>query len=538
MKIFKKTNILGTLSVSNGIPEYLNSPMIKKGWIYLCLIGTFSFVSSCNKEVFNPDLDYDFQGQEWAIPLINTQLSVERMVSEAGGNVTIKLDEEGKATIQYRGEVLRENSAKIFPPLPFLEPFYITGDTTIVDLFPGNPNNVDIAFAVFKGTQISFVVETEETEDIDVTITIPQLTLNGNPFQTTFRVVHSGQTSTRFQTPLIDIDKWEIRTVNNLMSIIAQAVRKDGSPATMSQAYMTYDFIRFSYIEGYHGYHRFPIKGNFINISLFNNWLSGGFDFQDPKISLIVDNAFGIPVRTEVEKLELTSINGNTVNLESDFIETGINFLYPGFDEVGAVKTTVFNFDKDNSNIRELFNEKTKTITYQINALINPDRDKSIQGFITDSSFYVVNVAAEVPLLGSVRELVVTDTLDITLDSTELFDSAEFKVVLSHDFPADVRLDVIFTDDQGIALDSLFGANGMALLPAVLSVSGRTESTTPQTFFIPVDKDRFSRIQKASQVIINGFVNTTDSERNRPLWIYGDYGFDIKVGVRAKINPK
>lgn len=512
--------------------------MIKNGLIFLAQVLTLLWALGCTRDVLNPKLEDQFEEQEWAIPLINTQLTVERMVGEAGGNIAIKMDPEGKATIQYRGEVLRENSAKIFPPLPFIEPFYITGDTTVVNLFPGNPNNVNIAYAVFKGTKISFVVETQEKENIFLDITIPELTFNGRPFQVSFEVPYSGQMTTRYQTPLIDIDQWEIQTQNNLMSIVTRAVKVDGSTAMFNQAYMTYDFIRFSYIEGYHGYHRFPIKGNFINISLFNSWISGGFDFQDPKIAIIVDNAFGIPVRTEVEKLELTSINGNTVNLESDFIESGINFLYPGFDEVGDVKTTIFNFDRNNSNIRELFNEKTKTITYQINALINPDRDQSIQGFITDSSFYVVNVAAEIPLLGSVRELWVTDTLDFNIEDSEFLDSAEFKATLSHDFPADVRVDVIFIDEQDMPVDTLFGANGLLLSPATLTASGRTETTSPQTFFIEMNKDRFKNLQKASKIIILGYIDTTDSADNRPLWIYGDYGFDVKVGVKAKIKPQ
>lgn len=510
--------------------------MINNNYTYLSLILSLFLFSGCNKDLFDPNLEYLLDEKEWAFPLVNTQLSVERMVRETKGNVTIKLDVDGKATVQYRGEVLRENSAKIFPPLPFLEPFYITGDTTIVNLFPSNPNNVDIAFAVFKGTNISFVVETVEKEDINVTITLPEVTLNGAPLETSFTIPYNGNTPTKFETPPINIDKWEIRTENNLMSIITKAQKKDGTTAEFDRAYMTYDFIRFSYIEGYHGYHRFPIRGNFIEISLFNNWLSGGFDFQDPKIALIVNNAFGIPVRTEVEQLELTSINGNTVDLESDFIDTGIDFLYPGFDEVGQTKTTIFNFDKDNSNIRELFNEKTKTVTYQINALINPDRDKSIKGFITDSSFYIVNVAAEVPLLGSVNELLITDTLDISLKDIDQLDKAEFKTIISHDFPANVKVDVLFLDQEGQIVDSLFNQNGLELDPAFLLPSGKTLPTPSQSFYVNMDQQRYRKLQQASKVVLLGYINTIDSDRFRPLWIYGDYGFDIKIGVKAQLK--
>jgi len=500
--------------------------------LFTILIGLFS----CTKDLLNTNIEYDFQGQEWAAPLINTKLTVNRIVKESKGNIALKLDTDGKATIQYRGEVLRENSAKIFPPLPFVEPFYLLGDTTSINLFPDNPNNVLIKNAVFRGTNIGFVIETRETEDIDVSISIPEVSRNGQLLNTQFTVPHKNGNIARYETPQINIDRWTINTQGNFMTFVLEARKKDGSKAQIEQAYMTYDFIRFSYIEGYHGFHRFPIKGNVIDINLFNNWLSGGFDFQDPKISIIVDNSFGIPVRTEVERLELTSINGNTVNLQSDFIRRGIDFLYPSFDEIGQVKTTVFSFDKDNSNIRELFNEKTKTVTYEINALINPDRDTSINGFITDNGFYVVNVAAEIPLNGSVKELVITDTLDFSLEDLKQLERAEFKTLIAHDFPAHVHLDIIFIDNDGEEIDRLFDTQGIRLEPASLLPSGRTRTTTQKVFFTEVDQNRYNKIQNASKIVLLGYVNTTGSQNFSPLWIYGDYGFDIKVGVKAQLK--
>ncbi len=491
---------------------------------------------SCTKDLLNTNIDYEFKGQEWAAPLVNTQLTVNRIVKETKGNIAILLGDDGKATVQFRGEVLRENSAKIFPPLPYIEPFYILDDTTQINLFPNNPNNVRIDYAIFKGTNIAFVVETSEPEDVDVTISIPEVMRDGRVLTTSFSVPHNNGNISKFTTPLFNIDKWEIRTKSNIMNIVMTARKKDGTKAKIENAYMTYDFITFSYIEGYHGHHVFPLKGKFIDISLFNKWLSGGFDFQDPKISLIVENSFGVPVRSEVKLLELTSITGNTLKLQSEFIDKGIDFNYPRFDEIGQTKSTVFNFDKSNSNIRELFNEKTKTVTYEINALINPERDTTIRGFITDLGSYVVNVAAEVPLHGSVSELLITDTLDIKLDTFDLLERAEFKLLVAHDFPAEVNIKLSFKDETGNEIDNLIGKEGLALEAAPLLSSGRTKKTQPKVYVIDVDKKRYEDLQKAKNLVILGYVNTTDSAVGRPLWIYGDYGFDIKVGVKVQLN--
>jgi hypothetical protein len=137
-----------------------------------------------------------------------------------------------------------------------------------------------------------------------------------------------------------------------------------------------------------------------IDVSLFDKWKSGKFNFEDPKISLSVESNFGLPVRSKINTLSLTSISGNTVNLESQYVTEGINFNYPLFSEIGQVKTTEFYFDKTNSNIKQIFNEKTKSIAYDIDAVVNPDKDTLNKGFITSTSYFVVNVSVEVPLHG------------------------------------------------------------------------------------------------------------------------------------------
>lgn len=95
--------------------------------------------------------------------------------------------------------------------------------------------------------------------------------------------------------------------------------------------------------------------------------------------------------------------------------------------------------------------------------MVNPEKDTTIKGFITGDSYFVVNVAVEVPLNGSVNQLVVTDTLEIDLDDFESVQSAEFKSITSNDFPADMRIQVFFLDENGNSIDQLFNGEGFDL---------------------------------------------------------------------------
>jgi hypothetical protein len=472
---------------------------------------------------------------EVAIPLINSKVTVGRLAEESKGDTGIKIAPDGKVTIVYNGEVLRKNSAAIFPPFPGLVPFPIVDTFTNVSLLPGNRYN--IKKAVFEDTKINFYVESNNvTQDINVKMRILELSKDGKIFEKDFTVKYNNTSPLKYQTEEISVDDWVIETNTNSMTFQYYAVTADGTKIKFDNAFMNFDLIKFSYIDGYLGYHDFPVDGSIIDIGLFDSWLSGSFDFEDPKITLSVDNAFGLPVRSKVNKMELTSITGKTVNLQSPFVDSGIDFAYPSFSELGQIKTTYFDFNKENSNIREIFNEKTKTISYNMSALVNPEKDTTIRGYITGDSYFVVNVAAEIPLKGSVNQLVISDTFDIDFGDLDNVSAAEFKAITNNDFPADIRLQAFFIDDNGNQIDQLFDNDGIRMNAAMLQPNGKTIPGIDKIEFINFDKARFDKIKNLKKLVVFGYVNTTDSDQKTALWIYDTYGIGLKLGAILKLN--
>lgn len=475
------------------------------------------------------DGEYDI-----AIPLINSKVTIGRIAAESKSDAGIKIDADGKATVVYYGEVLRKTSAAIFPPYPGVIPYPITDTLTNVKLLPGDKYNINKA--IFKDTKIRFEGESNFTQDVQVKMRILELSKGNQKFETTFTIKYNQVLPSKFLTPEISLDGWTITTLTNSMTFQYDAIAADGTKIKLDEAWMYYDQLKFSYAEGYLGFHEFPIDGNIIDVNLFDKWLSGSFDFENPKITLSVDNGFGIPVRSKVNKMELTSITGKTVSLQSPFVTSGINFAYPNFFEVGMLKTTNFDFDRNNSNIREIFNEKTKTISYNISALINPERDTSIKGFITGDSYFVVNVAAEVPLHGSVNQVVITDTLNIDLGDISQVESGEFKAITSNDFPADIEVQMYFLDDQGNASEKLFDNDGISLPAANILPSGKTAPGIEKTQYITFEKSKITNINNSKKLAIVGYINTTNSDQNRSLWIYDTYGIGIKLGAKLKVK--
>ncbi len=478
------------------------------------------------------DVGLSDQEYEVAVPLVNTKITVSKIAEASKGNTGIKLDADGKATVIYNGEVIRRSAASIFPPFPGVIPYLILDTTSNIKLQFNN--TYLIKNAVFEDTKINFYFENALPSDVKIKMRILELTKNGKVFESDFVMKYNNTLPVKLQTEQISLDGWTLKSETNSLTFDYDAVLPDGTKIKLDKALMNFDIIKFSYIDGYLGYHVFAVDGSIIDVGLFNKWLSGSFDFEDPKITISVDNAFGLPVRSRVNKMDLTSVTGKTVSLESQFINTGIDFAYPSFSELGVVKTTKFDFNKNNSNIRQIFNEKTKTIAYDISALVNPERDTTIRGYITDNSYFLVNVAVEVPLNGSVNQLVVTDTIKIELGDYNEVRSAEFKAITSNDFPADIRVQAYFLDESGAKLEQLFVGDGYELPAATLQANGKTLPGVEKTQLIDFTEAQFERIKASKKLAIVGYINTRDSNQKKSLWIYDNYGIGLKLGAKIK----
>jgi hypothetical protein len=491
-------------------------------------LALFSCIDTEKESVFG----WSESEYEIAIPIVSTKVTVSKIADVSKGNTGIRISPDGKATVIYNGEVIRRTSAVIFPPFPGLFPYPIEDTLFNIKIIPNN--NYLLKKAVFQDTKISFSFENVIPQDVKIKMRILELTKNGQRFERDFTLKYNNSLPSKLQTEQISIDGWTLQSESNSLTFSYEAVLQDGRKIVLDRAQMNFDVIKFSYLEGYLGYHVIAESGSIIDIGLFNKWLSGSFDFEDPKITIGVDNSFGLPVRSNINKMELTSITGKRVNLESTLINVGFDFAYPSFSEIGAVKRTFFEFNKNNSNIREVFNEKTKTIAYDISAIVNPARDTTIKGFITSEGYFLANVAVEVPLNGSVNQLVVTDTLDIDLADFEEVRSAEFKAITSNDFPADMMVQAFFLDESGKKIDALFNGDGLTLSAASIQSNGKTTPGAEKTDYIIFDQERFEKIRKSKRLVLSGRFNTTGSDIKQSLWIYDTYGLGLKLGAKIK----
>ncbi len=468
---------------------------------------------------------------ELAVPLINTEFLISDFTGEgAPDNVSIKVAEDDRVTLVYNGDVVRQNVSTVFPPLPF---FGFPLEDTLFTVPVPFASDQRVDRAIFGNSNLNVSFKSQFPEDVDVKVTIPQLIKDGEIFEINVTVPYEGTLPVEYTSQLFSIRDWTLISENNIITINYDARLSDGTRQKFTEAFLTFDVVVFDYIEGYFGSEVFDIQGDFIAIGVLDNWVSGGLSFEDPKVKVFVENAFGFPVRSIFNTMQVVTTTGELLNMESDIIDNNVDFAYPNLDEIGEIKITEFSFDKNNSNIVDLFREKVRKVTYDIDAGANPDMDETITGFVNEDSYFLVNVDVELPLEGSINNLVLQDTVDLDLNDLKDVTSAEFKSVIANDFPADITLQSYFYDDRNVLLDSLFEER--LLLPAaqVDPSTGRAMSGEEITTFENFAEGRFDQLKNGRKVLVNVKINTQQAS-SEPLWIYNDYGIRFKIGARLK----
>jgi len=507
---------------------------------HFILLGiTFLGLSACS------DID-DVQDAEFAsdvsiaVPLIDTQLTLNTVADRVDGLTSIIIDPDGKPTLKYSGELIRQEANDIFPVFPAIIDIPIDGPSstwsleslaTLTSAFADN----EIRKAIFQNNNVFFKLQHALDEDVMFTITIPNWTLDGVPFTQTYTVPPRFNEADIHNTESTSLDGYLFLPIANSLSFEYTAVDSEGNDVDMEFTAMKLDFLNFEYVEGYFGTRVFDLQGDVIDVGLFDKWVSGGLEFEDPRVSIRVENAFGFPVETDFKKLEFKTITGLTYEIESSIIDEGVAFNYPSLDEVGQTKITAFDFNNTNSNIQQIFVDKIASVRYDIDALANPNGDPTVSGFLNNESYFRIDVSVDLPLKGTINELIVSDTLDFDLSEIEDVENAEFKFVIGNDFPATVNVQAVILDVNNSPIDVVFDGEGITLPAAALGSDGRTVDGDSFVEFVDIPADRLNTIKDGERIVLVAFIDSKNVSDDF-LWLYSDYEIDFKLGAIFNIK--
>lgn len=507
------------------------------------VIAISLLASACTQLETFDEIDKVEYGAEYAIPLINAQISINELLEDFEENSTLFVDPDGTLRFLYRGNVISQNSDEVFAP------FYETLETfSIIPLFSPDQSlplydqsGLEIQRIDVKEGQFIYYFRNPHPERVEVTITLPQVTKDGEPLTFTSSIpAYSGEGDEPFTTNLFaaaDISDYEVNpdaTGNIQITYFAQGM-DTGEPLLLPSAYVSFQDILFAYAEGFFANQLYPGGADVIEIDFFENWTQGEVYFAEPKVNFYVENSFGIPTQAIVKAFDVTTVRADVLSIESPLVEQGINFNYPSLEEIGQTKSTNFTFDKSNSNIDSLLGAGPVSIFYDVDILTSPGSETDEPGFITDSSFYRVNVEVELPLYGNAKNFIAQDTFTIDFSGYGDVNAAEFKLVTDNDIPLAVDVQGYFRGERGIVLDSLFSQPERVAKAAPVDAEGFVTETTTHTAFADFANERFKPIKAAKELLIVASFSTTN-DGTVPVRVLGNQTVDLRIGAKLRVE--
>ncbi|MCB0570101.1 MAG: hypothetical protein KDC66_10075 [Phaeodactylibacter sp.] len=479
--------------------------------------------------------DYD---AEYALPLLNSSLSIKDALEEFEDLSTIIIDADGVIHFTYKGDVITQNSDTIFKRINETlsgVPIFVNSKRMALPL--EFPDGLSFDKLVFKEGKFRWSFQHKHPDPVSFEITMPQLTKDGQPLSFTASLPGYSGTGTpptyllSLASPT-DLAGYEVipDPVTDSIYVEYELTRSNGQPDTASLVGIAFDSLRFSYMEGYLGVQEHKGGRDTIVIDFFDNWVRGDIYFEDPTVVFNIENSFGIPTESRVKVFEVFTVRGDILPLESQYVTDGISFPYPSIDEVGEIKRENFVFNKQNSNIDVILGAGPLAIDYDVDAVTNPDSNTTIRGFITDSSYYRVRVEVDLPLYGKSFDFIGRDTFDIEFTDYENVHNAEFKLVTVNGLPLDVGVQGYFLDESGAVLDSLFATRQRVIESAAVNGEGVATAPTEDVTYIDYPDARFDRVRPARRLAIVASFSTVN-EGQQSVKILAEQAVQVKLGV-------
>ncbi len=496
----------------------------------ILLVLGVSFVGCLDREYYK--ISAPTPTTDLSIPILKLNTTLGQLAENASDNTRVEADEEGKLTFFYEGQLLRQSAVSVFPPVPLFQDFIIAD--TVAPLPLPLEDTWILEKGRFKQNNIRFKFRTQLQEDINVRMRMPELSKDGQVFERNFEMIYDGSGENYFESELISLDSFDIDTDNSSLSFNYDARDESGNRIKFDEAFMFIDVVRFYFLQGFFGRQVFNLTGSTIPIGIFNNWTSGGFKFDDPSLSIDVENSFGFPVTTFFNNLTINTLSEDILAIESTAIENGVDFAFPAVTEIGESLFTGISITAQNSNIEDVFNQKATQLNYDIEAIVNPDIVDPVIGFFTEESFFTIDAAVEVPLHIQINDLVITENFDLDLTTYEQVTGGEIILAIKNALPLDTDLQFLFEDQNGVFHDYLQEDGSWTNVEARDVDGAGIDEQSQQVIRFPINETIWSNIRQSKSVSVNMRLNTVGQNPDDFIWIFDYHGIDLRVS--ATIN--
>lgn len=502
----------------------------------LTFLFVLLFAVSCQKVTSIEGVSFDDWKPDVALPLVNTKVTIGDLLDNFGGNTYLEEDNQQRLTFVYESAGFGITSEEITQLIPnFGFPMVDT-----VEGLPYNlPNSTYVNFISIKRGYISALTKNYHAEPIEFTLRIPEISLNNIPFEESY-IVNPGVIP---NLKTFDVKGYNLSPTQDSLNFYysARMIASDSFVTLYDfDPFVSLDSMQYNYAEGFLGTGSIPLPRDTVPIDFFNYFEDGEVYFEEPSITITINNSFGFPFRARFNILQAEKEDGTILPIGNAALNSAFDIDYPSFSEVGQTKQTSFVVDQSNSNIANIIGQPIKFIDYEIEPLANPNQDTSAVGFLTDSSSVYLDFLVELPLYGRATDFTVRDTFAMKFDDYEEIRHASLRVATENGFPVDVFMQLYFLDADYNTIDSIaddFMTNNV-LIAAEVDTDGRSIDIRQKTTDFEIPEDRFTRLKAEAEHLVLKTAFTTLDGGQESVRFYSDYELGVKLGILAGLDPK
>lgn len=526
------------------------------------LLGMLS-LQSCMKDNFS-DIKSVVYKPGFAMPLFNSELKLSDIIQNFDSGGLMQEDPNSHLlSLVYTNSIKSPYASKLFsiPSQTWSKQIGMTASDTVQFLanttitlpyldtvkFNFPDATAKVMNILLKSGNLKFDINSTFKHSGVLTFSFPTVTKNGLAFSQVIPITYTSGpvvVSTAYDLTGYNFDLSAGGKVNNSLPVDISLTMTYNSgnpvyPADNIKLQASLSNFNFSFMDGYLGVLPFPSTNDTLDISFFNNNIPGGvgsISFFDPKLTIDIDNSFGLPVEIHFSKLKAFNKNTSVLLSGTAPIAAGpVLVNYPTASQVGQTASTSFSLDKNNSNIDNVFNVGPTGMEYAMSIKSNPTGTPPYN-FITDTSRFKLNLKAELPMWGRVKNMVFVDTLDLAFNVAEQVQSVIFKINTDNGFPLDADLQIYFTDSNMHRLDSLTVPGQNIIASGIVNGAGDVIAPTHKTTSILVDEKRFTYIKKRTTKALVLAKLITTGLGSKDVKILSTYKVDVKLGLLLNLK--
>jgi hypothetical protein len=401
------------------------------------------------------------------------------------------------------------------------------------------PNGAEVDSISLRGGNLLWDISSNFRHDITIDIIIPSATKNGLPYSQNIILDYTGTVPVLYNVN-VDLSGYDLDlsaannggTANTVSATYSLTVNYDHNESVAITDSIDFS-MRFSGLdfENVYGY----LGNQVVDIpETSSEFSTGGISMSlvNPKLTLTINNSFGLPIDASFSKLE-GGYDGGTISLTG--VPNPIEFEYPRVGEEGQSKATVISLDGTNSNLSEFMASGLSSLTFAGSATTNPDGNIG-SNFITADGKFSVDMEVELPLYGSISNFGIVDTMDLNLSSLDSLPLASIDFVLNveNEFPFDINVQVYFVDDNFIIIDSLMQSSQKLIESCTVDGNGDLLSATNSQSVISINQALLDNVKNSTKIILVGSIATANNGTT-PVKLYSNYKMDFDLGVKANL---